>query len=148
LDGYIAGIVHINMTMRSSTGELPDEVVDALVMALLGVNNYSLEKIWKLLPRFRQEGLTKPRQVASEEIDRLTARLINAGYDRGHLTAMFAERLQHLMAAITSGRLDELCSAATRRNAKAVHRILCEIRGVGPRVAHDAWMLLQEESEK
>jgi hypothetical protein len=44
--------------MRLDTGLL-DDVIESLVMALLGVNNYSLEKAWNLLPQLREEGLTK-----------------------------------------------------------------------------------------
>jgi hypothetical protein len=130
--------------MRRGARELPDDVVDSLVMALLGVNNYPLEKVWNLLPRLREEGLTKPCQVASEDLNRLTARLINAGYDRGRLTAMFAERLQHLMAAIQSGQLDGLDDPATRKDSQAMRQILCTVRGIGPQVAQNAWVLLQE----
>jgi 3-methyladenine DNA glycosylase/8-oxoguanine DNA glycosylase len=133
--------------MLSGARELPDDVVDSLVMALLGVNNYPLEKVWNLLPRLREGGLTQPSQVASEDLNRLTARLITAGYDRGRLTGMLAERLQHLMTAIASGRLDDLCRASTRKDATVVQRMLCEIRGIGPQVAQNAWMLLQESAE-
>jgi hypothetical protein len=85
--------------MRGSAGKLPDDVVDSLVTTLVAVNNYSLEKVWKVLPRLQNEGLTNPGLVASEDLSRLTIRLVEAGYDRGRLTTMFAGRLQHLMAS-------------------------------------------------
>jgi hypothetical protein len=127
---------------------MPDDIVDSLITALLGVNGYGLDKVWNLLPRFRQEGLTKASQVASEDINRLTVRLINAGYARGRLTETFAQRVQHLMAAIASGSLDELCDPAVRKDVKVIQRMLCGIRGIGPHVARNAWMLLQEEGDK
>ncbi len=102
--------------MRGAAGKLPDDVVDSLVTALLAVNNYSLEKVWQVLPRLQSEGLTNPGLVASEDLTRLTIRLAQAGYDRGRLTAMFAERLRHLMAAIESGELDGLDGAAIRNH--------------------------------
>jgi hypothetical protein len=130
--------------MRSADEKFPDDLVDSLVTALLAVNKYSLEKVWAMLPHLRQEGLTNPGPVASEDLSRLTIRLAEAGYDRGRLTVMFAERLQHLMAAIESGQLDSLRSAATRKDPEAVQRALCRVRGVGPQVAQNAWILLQE----
>jgi hypothetical protein len=130
--------------MRSLDEKFPNELVEPLVMALLAVNNYSLEKVWELLPRLRAQGLTKPGQVASEDLSRLTVRLAEAGYDRGRLTPMFADRLQHLMMAIESGRLDSLRSAATRKDRQAVHGTLRRVRGIGPQVAQTAWTLLQE----
>jgi hypothetical protein len=78
----------------------------------------------------------------------LTIRLAQAGYDRGRLTAMFAERLRHLMAAIESGELDGLDGAATRKDPRAMRDILCRVRGIGPQVAQNAWALLQEGDEK
>ena len=134
-----------NNVMRGTADKFPDDLVDSLVTALLAENNYSLEKVWKVLPRLQDEGLTKPGPVASEDLTRLTTRLAEAGYDRGRLTAMFAERLQNLMAAIVSGQLDDLRSAATRKDLQALQRTLCRVRGVGPQVAQNAWILLQEE---
>jgi endonuclease III-like uncharacterized protein len=134
--------------MRGAAGKLPDDVVDSLVTALLAVNSYSLEKVWQVLPRLQNEGLTNPELVASEDLTRLTIRLVQAGYDRGRLTAMFAERLRHLMAAIESGELASLDSAATRKDPRAMRDILCRVRGIGPQVAQNAWALLQEGDEK
>jgi hypothetical protein len=52
------------------------------------------------------------------------------------------------MAAISSGGLNELCTDATRKDPKAVKRVLFGIHGIGPQVAQNVWMLLQEEGEK
>lgn len=134
--------------IRGAVGDLPDVVVESLVTALLAVNNYSLEKVWHLLPRLREEGLTIPASVMSEDLGQLTVRLANAGYDRGRLTEMFAERLRHLMAAIGTGQLDDLLAAVTRKDADTVQKMLCEVRGIGPQVAHSAWLLLQEGPNK
>jgi hypothetical protein len=50
--------------MRGAAGKLPEDVVDSLVTALLAVNSYSLEKVWQVLPRLQNEGLTNPGLVA------------------------------------------------------------------------------------
>jgi 3-methyladenine DNA glycosylase/8-oxoguanine DNA glycosylase len=131
--------------MQGEVGKLPEEVIDSLVTALLAVNNYSLEKVWTLLPRLREEGLTNPASVVSQDLRRLTVRLAKAGYDRGRLTRMFAERLKHLMAAIEEGLLDDLRVAETRKDAEAMQRMLRDVRGIGPRVAQSAWLLLQPD---
>jgi endonuclease III-like uncharacterized protein len=130
--------------MSDAAGRLPDDLVDSLVAAILAANNYSLEKVWKVLPRLQEEGLTKPGAVTSEDLAQLTSRLAAAGYDRGRLTAMFAERLQNLMKAIDAGQFDHLRSAATRGDFQAFQTTLCRVRGIGPQVARNAWILLQE----
>jgi hypothetical protein len=59
---------------------LPARQVECLLMAILAVNSFSLEKAWKLLPGMRE--------------------LTSAGYDRKRLTWLFAERVKALMAAV------------------------------------------------
>jgi len=39
--------------------------VECLLMAILAVNSYPLEKVWTLLPRMRELGLTAPARVAA-----------------------------------------------------------------------------------
>jgi hypothetical protein len=130
--------------MGAAAGKLPNDLVDSLVVALLAVNKYPLEKVWKILPRLQHEGLTEPGPVASEDLGRLTVRLARAGYDRGELTGMFAKRLQNLMTAIELGQLDDLYSAACRSDPQALRTMLCKVPGIGPWVAQNAWVLLQE----
>jgi hypothetical protein len=130
--------------MRNTAGKLPDDLVDTLVTALLAVNKYPLDRVWKILPHLQDEGLTKPGPVASEDLGRLTIRLAAAGYDRGGLTALFAKRLQTLMKAIESGQLDDLSSAAIRSDPQALRKMLCRVPGIGPQVAQNAWVLLQD----
>jgi hypothetical protein len=129
---------------ESVAEKLPNDLVDSLVTALLAVNKYPIEKAWKILPRLQDEGLTNPSAVASEDLSRLTVRLAAAGYDRGGLTGMFAERLQDLMTSIEAGHLDDLRSTAIRNDPQALRAMLCKVRGIGPQVAQNAWILLQE----
>ena len=73
----------------------------------------------------------------------LTVALATAGYDRGLLTSMIAERLHALMVAAERGALDGLVDAVSAKDAPRGHEILRSIRGVGPTVAHTAWVLMQ-----
>lgn len=115
--------------------------LEALAIAVLSVNNYPLEKAWSLLPALRKSSLLDPSRVVSDDLGDLTVRLARAGYNRGLLTAMLAERLQWLMAAAKAGtldRLDELVAADKREEAVSM---LCSVKGVGPAVARNAWLL-------
>jgi len=117
------------------------EHVEDLVVALLAVNQYPIEKAWALLPALRSEGLNAPATTPAD-LGEATVMLANAGYNRGLLTSMFAERIQNLMWAVRDGRLDgfdELVTAGKKNEAMA---LLCSISGIGPRVADNAWQLV------
>lgn len=116
--------------------------VECLLMAVLSVNNFSLEKAWALLPRMREAGLTDPARVAAMEMPAVIEALRGAGYDRKNLTWLFAERVKALMVAIHDGQLDGLPDAISRKDKKAAAALLAPIRGVGPRVVENAWALL------
>jgi hypothetical protein len=116
------------------------EHLEEIVVALLAVNNYPLEKAWKLLPGLRAAGLTDPKRVPMD-IGECTVALAAAGYDRGLLTEMFAERIQQLMAMVERGALaglDDLIDAKKKTEAQA---LVTTVKGVGPRVAETAWLL-------
>lgn len=116
--------------------------VECLLMALLSVNNYSLEKVWALLPRMREAGLTDPARVVAMDMPAAIAALTSAGYDRKNLTWLFAERVKALMGAIHDGTLDGLDDAISRKDKITASALLEPIRGVGPRVLENAWALL------
>lgn len=122
--------------------KLSNDQVEALVTAVLAVNQYPIEKAWDLLPTLREAGLTDPRTFAHGEIGDVTRRLATAGYDRGRLTSMLASRLQGLMNAVQDGLLDDLPEAAALGDRAAAAVILQRVKGVGPRVADSAWLLL------
>lgn len=116
--------------------------IECLLMAILAVNSYSLEKAWKLLPRMRELGLTNPARVVAMEMPAAVEALTAAGYDRKNLTWMFAERVKALMAAVHDGKLDDLAGAVAARDERAAAELLGEVRGVGLRVIENAWALL------
>ena len=121
---------------------LPDEQIEALVASILAVNSYGLDKAYAILPALREAGLTNPPQTAIKDIGELTVALGNAGYCRGWLTGMMAERLASLMAAI-EGKLDDLGSFVDSNNKTSAINLLCTIKGIGSKVANDAWMLMK-----
>jgi len=120
---------------------LCDQSLEAIIAAVLSVNNFGLEKAYGLLPALREAGLTRPDEVVSQDPGDLTVKLARAGYDRGLLTGMMADRLLLLMKAVESGALnqfDDLVASDDREKAIA---LLCEVHGVGPTVAANALVL-------
>jgi hypothetical protein len=122
--------------------ELSKEIVESLVVSVLSVNSYPIAKAWGLLPRLRESRLTEPQFVVGLDLGRLTVLLATAGYGRGMLIGLFAERIKDLMTAISSGALDQLPAAIVSREKGRAAEILCAVRGVGKKVAENALMLL------
>lgn len=122
---------------------LSDNSLEAIVAALLAVNRFGLEKAYSLLPALREAGLTRPGKVVNEDLGAVTVRLAQAGYDRGLLTGMMAGRLVTLMQAVDRGELDSFEGLLARGDLEKATSLLCQVYGIGPKVAADAWLLLR-----
>ena len=131
------------MTNANVPSGASSDIVDALVISLLAVNNYQLDKAWALLPSLKSNGLTDPAQVAGADVGDLTVRLASAGYDRGMLTGLFAERLRQLMISVLSEAFGGLRDAIQANDQKKFSDLFCAFPGVGPRVCSNAWLLLK-----
>ena len=71
--------------------------------------------------------IVDPEHVCALEPGPLTVQLASAGYDRGMLTSMFAERLQALVR-VRDGKLEGLEEALTARNrAPYFHPEICAV---------------------
>lgn len=121
---------------------LSESLTTNLVVAVLAVNSYSLEKAWALRSALSDEGLTNPANSSKLDQRALTVRLAKAGYDRGMLTGMMASRVADLMRAIATGQLDALDEHIRQQDWEAVERLLRAVRGIGPKVAKNALLLL------
>ena len=120
---------------------MKQEHLESVIVGLLAVNQYRLDKAWALLPGLRTQGMASPDTTPEDEGE-ATVRLADAGYDRGLLTAMFAGRVQNLMAAVRDESLagfGELVESG--RKAEAI-KLLCTVKGIGPRAAENAWLLI------
>lgn len=122
----------------------PDHL-EAIIASVLAVNAYGLEKAYALLPGFRKNGLTDPKAVSIASIEDIMARLHEAGYHRGMLAEMMAGRVINLMKAVAEGKLDALNDLAARGNQEEAEALLCTIKGIGPKVAADVWMLVRSQ---
>jgi hypothetical protein len=128
--------------MKGDLMALSAPQIECLLMALLSVNNYPLAKAWALLPRMRELGLTNPPRVVGMGMPAVIEALTVAGYDRKNLTWMFAERVMALMAAIHGGELAGLDEAIAAKDKARASELLDRVRGVGPTVIQNAWVLL------
>jgi len=109
--------------------------IECIMIAMLSVNSYPVEKTRNLLPKFRNVKLTDSKFVASSNIATLTVLLSSSGYDRGMLTWRFAERILGLMISLDSGALDSLPVLISSGKVDTALELLCSIRGIGRSVA-------------
>jgi hypothetical protein len=74
---------------------------DDLLISILSVNQYSLERTYDLLQGLHKQNITDPVSLAYWEPQKIEMRLRAGGYDRGSfMTRLFAERLSALGAFI------------------------------------------------
>ncbi len=118
--------------------------LEPLTAALLAVNNYPLEKAYSLLPQLREAGLTNPGTVVGQDERTLFMRLRQAGYDRGALNGILADRLHSLMAAVDRGDLDRLPTLLSEGRREDAVTLLCRVKGIGRSVALNACMMLEQ----
>lgn len=119
--------------MKSEPGETAH--VDHLVVALLSVGGYPLQRTRDRLEKIREAGLTDPNVVRALSEAAVVTRLAGAGYDRGpEVTTSMARRLIALHAAVRDGVLDRALVLLTDKKTDDARAILCKIKGIGPGV--------------
>ena len=126
-----------------SESALSPSHLDCVVTAMLSVNGYPAEKVWKALPDLRAAGLLDPSSVANEDLGSLTVKLASHGYNRGMLTGMMAERYQALMRSVASGALATLPELVANGQKAETLTLLHTLRGIGPMTSKLAWSLLK-----
>ena len=118
----------------------------ALVTAMLSVNNYSLGKTCSLFDRLQENGLFDPRFLASSEAEEVARRLGSAGYDRGKtMTEIFTSRLISLGGLIHSVPVDDFADILSNGSRDEVSSFLASVKGVGPRVLDNFFILRGDE---
>lgn len=109
------------------------ERVEHLVVAMLAVGGYSLQRVWNILPQLQAEGLTDSSRSENANETKVVQRLARAGYDRGPtVTTSMAKRLVALHAAARDGLLDQAARLMREGRLKDAEKALCSVKGIGP----------------
>lgn len=115
--------------------EPKDHTWEDLVVAILSVNHYSLEKTYLTIAGLRREGIVEPHNLRSWGTEEIAARLIRAGYDRGSfMTTLFAQRLASLGRFLESHGLESCELVLSSKNSSAIADLLMPVNGIGPSV--------------
>lgn len=125
------------------------EIWEELVVSILAVNQYSLEKTYAILPLLREVGIVDPDNLASWELDEVIARLRAGGCERGSfMTSLFALRLVSLGTALKSKGIASCGEIILTNDAKAIRDLLMPVDGIGPRVLSNFFLLRGIKEEK
>ncbi len=136
----IEGPVEGDWILMRNTSE---EAVRNLIMALLAVNNYSLEKVYNCHQKLSEEGIFDDKQVSKWTKEKAADRLARAGYDRGSfMNALLAERLLSTCRFLEEGGRSAFRRACETRRLDEVSRALKGVRGVGPVVLRNFSILM------
>jgi hypothetical protein len=117
--------------------------LESILVSLLAANSYPIQRAWDLLPGLKDAGLTDPTIVLAGSVGEIITRLENAGYKRGNMTIIFADRVKNLMRSVTEGELDALDVMVAQGDREAAVGLLCKIKGIGARSAELAWSMLR-----
>lgn len=125
------------------------ELYENLVLAVLSVNSFPLEKVYRLREDLRKQGLFSPKVVVEWDHPTSISHLVSAGYDRGDtMNSIFASRLQELAMAANSGTLDPIWKNVLGGSRKNADEQMLRLHGVGPAVLRNFWTLQEEPIKK
>jgi hypothetical protein len=122
--------------------ETQDNPWEDLVISILSVNQYSLEKTYENAPLLRESGLFSPENLSKWDVEEIVVRLKNSGCDRGSfMTNLFAIRLAYLGAAVDSKGTQESRRILLSKEPEAIRSFLLPIKGIGPKVLRNFFLL-------
>jgi hypothetical protein len=122
--------------------QVSDNLWEDLVLSILSVNQYSLEKTYLAVEGLRREGLFEPDNLISLPANEISTRLKQGGLNRGvFMTTLFAHRLSSLGYFLQSNGL-KACEATLQSNdSSAIGELLLPIKGIGPKVLQNFFIL-------
>ena len=102
---------------------------------MLSVGGFSVDKVLSLRDQLKEAGLLDAENLSAWDEARITRELTAAGYERGLLTGMYAERLAAAMRVVASDPLRaESETILSGSNADLISELLLPQKGIGPKV--------------
>jgi 3-methyladenine DNA glycosylase/8-oxoguanine DNA glycosylase len=112
-----------------------DDPWEDLVVSILSVNQYSLERTYQSIEALRKQGLFSPQSLMQWDQGEIVACLKSAGCDRGpFMTNLFALRLANLGALTQSKGLAACTKVISAQDARMIEELLLPVNGIGPKV--------------
>lgn len=128
--------------MTSSEKNNAATIWEDLVISVLAVNGYSVEKAYALSQSFRAEGLVEPTNLSRWSSQEIEHRLHRAGYTRGQfMTALFGLRLSALGVFLESRGLEGSLRLLQRADSREIEHFLLPVPVIGPKVLSNFFLL-------
>jgi len=129
---------------KGRQGAEETSVVEDLVVAILAVNFWTLEKVYALRSRLAEQGLFDMQGVSDLDVGEVDRRLRAAGYERGDFPVFaMANRLVHTACALDAGGETKLRALLAQGGSHELDDFLLGLKGVGPVVVGN-FKVLQE----
>jgi endonuclease III-like uncharacterized protein len=112
-----------------------------LVVSMLSVYNYTLEKVDAYSEGLEKQGLFEPDKIKKMSHEEIFAALEKSGYIRGNLNAIFTERVQGLGEYVDKKGKKYCESILKTKDKEAITTLLKPIKGVGPKVIENYFEL-------
>ncbi len=104
-----------------------------LIVSVLAVQNFSIERAFGLLNALETQGLLDLREVASVTEAEVLRRLEAAGLNRGpFFNPLFAKRIHTIARTLGADGLLDLLRLEKEKDAKGIEQKLLGLWGVGP----------------
>lgn len=128
--------------LRKQDGK--DNVWEDLIIAILSVNQYTLENTYSKFESLKEVELFNPNNLIQWDTDEIERRLRQGGCDRGNfMTNLFAQRLAALGNMIKNHGIDICETILISKDAKAITELLMPVKGIGPKVLKNLFLLLE-----
>ena len=122
---------------RDVSAGAPIPVWEELVVAVLAVYQFPVGRVLLLRERLNSAGLLDIHAIVDAGEARVTRELNFAGYSRGLLTGVYAERLVKLAKTILAGDETAIANILSGAEADEVERTLRSLPGIGPKVVRN-----------
>jgi hypothetical protein len=123
-----------------------DNAWDDLIVSILSVNQYSLEKTFAVLGALRAGKITDPTNLARWTHEEMTDNLKSSGCNRGaFMTGLFAQRLCSVGELIRTKGIAHCESVLISGDRRMIEELLLPVNGIGPKVLQNFFLLRPDD---
>lgn len=131
----------MNAKSQQGTGQ-HDSPWEDLVISVLAVNQYSLEKTYACKQGLQEQELTDPSALSQLSQREISSRLRTGGCDRGEfMTDLFAKRLSALGEHVRSVGVEQSSDILAGKSRHKIEHFLEPVNGIGPVVLRNFFLL-------
>jgi hypothetical protein len=124
------------------------EVIEDLVIAVLAVNRWSLERVFSIKEGLAREGIFDFDVLVTIDDAVIAKRLDAAGYRRGdYFNLMMGSRLRQIAERMSPSKRREMMELLGRRDLRQLELMLLPLKGVGPSVFRAFLCLCEPNTE-